>query len=393
MTARTKIRVALVAPTLQLLGGHAVQAARLLALWEHDDVLELCLVPINPAPPRFLAWASHVKYARTLITQVCYWPLLFRALRRADVVHVFCTSNSSFFIAALPAILVATFYRRPVVANYRGDGREHLASSPAVRTVLRRLCTNVVPSEYFERIFEELAIPARIVPNVADLAQFQFRRRALLRPRILSTRNFEPIYNVACTLRAFARVQAAVPEAELVLVGGGREESNLRRLAGSLGLRNVTFAGRIAPADMHRYYDAADLYVQTPLVDNTPASVIEAFASGVPVVSTRVGGVPTILRDGVHGLLAPSDDHERVAAHVIALLGDPVLVQRLTAAAFKSCRAYAGDAVRERWRTVYRMADGSRFRRDPVIRREGSDELNRPRWQNGLDHRRVVRHW
>jgi glycosyltransferase involved in cell wall biosynthesis len=270
------------------------------------------------------------------------------------VVHVFCTSNSSFFLAALPAILVARHYRRPIIANYRGDGREYLANSHLIRSVLGSLCTNVVPSEYFEAIFRDLGIRAQIIPNIADLRQFRFRQRGVLRPRILSTRNFEPIYNIPCTLRAFARVQAVVPDASLVLVGAGREEHRLRRMASSLRLRNLTFAGRVPPPNIHQFYEAADVYMQTPAIDNTPGSVIEAFASGLPVVSTRVGGVPAILTDGVHGLLAPPDRDEAIAAHVLALLGDAALANRLALAAFATCSAYTGDAVREQWRTLYR---------------------------------------
>jgi glycosyltransferase involved in cell wall biosynthesis len=354
MMRRAPIHVALVAPTLEMLGGHAVQASRLLAYCEGAEQLRARLVPINPAPPRLLAWASGVKYARTVATQLCYWPLLLRRLRSVDVVHVFCASNSSFFVAALPAILVASLYRRPTIANYRGDGREHLANSRLAQWVLRTLCTNVVPSSYFDAIFRELGIPAQIVPNVADLDRFRYRVRGVLRPRILSTRNFEPIYNIGCTLRAFARLQAVVPDASLVLVGAGSQEQDLRRLAAGLRLRNVTFAGRVPQQDIHRFYAAADVYVQTPIIDNTPASVIEAFASGLPVVSTRVGGVPAILQDGVHGLLAPPDDDEAIAARVLKLLGNPALARRLAAAAFATCGAYAGRAVIERWRALYR---------------------------------------
>jgi short-subunit dehydrogenase/glycosyltransferase involved in cell wall biosynthesis len=363
MMRRAPLHVALIAPTLEMLGGHAVQASRLLTCCEGDEELRIRLVPINPAPPRWLAWASGVKYARTVVTQLCYWPLLLRRLRSADIVHVFCASNSSFLVAALPAILVASLYRKPVIANYRGDGREHLANVRLVRWVLRSLCTNVVPSSYFDAIFRELGIPAQIVPNIADLDRFQYRVRGVLHPRILSTRNFEPIYNVGCTLRAFARLQAVVPDASLVLVGGGSQEEDLRRLATDLRLRHVTFAGRVPQQDIHRFYAAADVYVQTPAIDNTPASVIEAFASGLPVVSTRVGGVPAILEDGVHGLLAPPDNDEAVADRMLTLLGNPALANRLAATAFAACGAYAGRTVLERWRTVYRSVTSAAIER------------------------------
>ena len=79
---------------------------------------------------------------------------------------------------------------------------------------------------------------------------------------------------------------------------------------------------------MHRYYADADLYVQTPAIDNMPLSLLEAFASGLPVVATRIGGVPAMLRDGVHGLLVRDDDDEAVAAQVIRLLEQPALRPR-----------------------------------------------------------------
>ena len=75
------------------------------------------------------------------------------------------------------------------------------------------------------------------------------------------------------------RVQARVPDATLTLVGAGSEDAMLRQLAADLGLRNVTFAGSVAPDRIAAFYAAADIYVQTPSIDNMPGSIVEAFAS------------------------------------------------------------------------------------------------------------------
>ena len=355
----TRIRVALVAPTLDILGGHSVQASRLLDAWRGDAEVDVHLVPINPRRPRLLAPLSRMRYARTAATQLSYWPLLLRELRRADVVHVFATSNSSFFVAALPALLVSHALGKRIVVNYRGDGREHLVRSSTARRALRSVDLNVVPSAYFHRIFDEVGLPAHIVPNITDLSRFSYRVRNPLRPRLLSTRNFEANYDVACTLRAFAHLQGRFAEASLVLVGAGSQEGALRKLAQDLGLRHVTFAGRAPQTDMPRYYADADIYVQTPVIDNMPGSVIEAFASGLPVVSTGVGGVPVILTHGRHGLLAAPGDAAGVAAHVATLLDDPPLARQMAAAAMLTCQAYDRAVVREHWRTVYRSLAGA----------------------------------
>lgn len=349
------IRVAVVAPSLRILGGQAVQAQRLLDAWQTDDDLDAWLVPVNPIPPRPFDRLLQVKFVRTVVTQLVYYPLLLRELRRADVVHVFSASYASFLLAPLPAILIAKLYGKPVILNYRsGEAPDHLRRSAIARWALRVVDLNVVPSSFLRDVLDDFGIAARIVANVCDLERFRYRERRLLRPRILSTRNFDALYNVACTLRAFARVQAAYPDASLTLVGGGSGEMALRQQARELGLRNVTFAGRVAHGDMHRFYADADIYVQTPSIDNMPASVIEAFASGLPVVATRVGGVPAILEDGVHGLLAPDDDADAVAAHILTLLKDRDAAVRMASAARDSCRSYDWSVLRRQWLDAYR---------------------------------------
>jgi glycosyltransferase involved in cell wall biosynthesis len=356
-----RVRVAIVAPSLGILGGQAVQARRLLDHWASDPEVDAWLVPINPVPPAPLDRLLRVRGARTIVTQLWYWPLLFRQLRNADVVHVFSASYFSFLLAPLPAILVATALGKPVILNYRsGEAPDHLKRSALTRRLLRHVDLNVVPSRFLQGVFFSFDLCSTVVANTIDLQQFAYRVRDPLRPRLLSTRNFEPLYNVACTLRAFARIQAHVPTADLVVVGDGSEAAALKALAANLRLRNVTFTGRVAPSEMAKYYANADVYVQTPSVDNMPGSVIEAFASGLPVVSTDVGGVSAILTHGSCGLLARDNDDEGIARHVLALLERPEQARQLAAAAHATCRAYEWSVLRDQWLATYRSVLASR---------------------------------
>ncbi len=332
-----------------------MQARRLLDAWARDPDVEAWLVPINPIPRPPFDRLLDLKYVRTVVTQLLYCPLLLRELRRADVVHVFSASYASFLLAPLPAILIAKLYGKPVVLNYRsGEAPDHLRRSAIARRTLKAVDLNVVPSSFLRDVFASFEVSARIVANVCDLGRFQYRERNPLRPRLLSTRNFEPLYNVACTIRAFARVQQRYPEASLMLVGSGSGEQALRDLARELGVDRVTFAGRVPQHEIDRFYADADIYVQTPAIDNMPASVIEAFASGLPVVATNVGGVPAILEGDVHGLLAPDDDADRVADRILELLADPAAARRMAAAARESCRNYDWAVLRNQWADVYR---------------------------------------
>src|SRR5258705_4714449 len=145
-----RLRVALVVASLRILGGQSVQAQRLLEGWEGDPAVEAWDVPIDPVPPAPFDRLLRVKYLRTIVTQLWYWPLLFRELRRADVVHAFSASYSSFLLAPLPAVIVAKLLGKPVILNYHsGEAPDHLRRSAIARFVLRHVVdANGVPSAF-----------------------------------------------------------------------------------------------------------------------------------------------------------------------------------------------------------------------------------------------------
>jgi L-malate glycosyltransferase len=352
------LRIAIVVASPRIVGGQSVQAQRLVARWKQDSAaVDAWVVPIDPVPPPPFHRLLRVKYLRTVITQLWYWPSLFRELRNADVVHAFSASYTSFLLAPLPAVLVARMLRKPVILNYHsGEAPDHLRRSAIARYVMRRLVDeNVVPSTFLRDVLASFGIDASVVHNTIDLREFLYRPRQPLRPRLLCTRNFEPLYNVACVLRAFARVHAQYPLATLTLVGSGSQEAALRAQAMALRLDDrVTFAGRVAPSEMHRYYADSDIYVQAPSIDNMPLSLLEAFASGLPAVSTDVGGVSAILRHEIDGLLVPDDDDAALAGQVVRLLADPQLAHRLAGSARDTLAAYQWAVVRDGWLRAYR---------------------------------------
>jgi glycosyltransferase involved in cell wall biosynthesis len=355
-TAERPVRVALVAPSTDILGGQAVQAARLMANLREAPGVEVDFIPVNPRLPGALGAAQRVKYARTLVTQPAYLASLAARLRRCDVVHAFSASYLSFVLAPTPALLVAKAYGKRVIINYRsGEADDHLRRWRTAAPTLRMADEVVVPSDYLVGVFRRFGVAARAIPNVVELERFRPRPRTPLRPVFLANRNLEPLYNVACVLRAFARIQARYPEASLVVAGDGSQRDALRDQASSGGLRNVRFVGRVAPEQMHRLYDEADVYLNASDIDNAPGSILEAFASGVPVVTTDAGGIPFLVAHGRTGMMVERGDDAALAAAAFRLLEEPALAAEIAARAGDECRArYHWAAVRDQWLGLYR---------------------------------------
>jgi glycosyltransferase involved in cell wall biosynthesis len=216
----------------------------------------------------------------------------------------------------------------------------------------------VAPSGYLVDVFDEFGFRARSISNMVDTDRFRYRERRPFRPAFLSNRNLEPIYNVGCILRAFALIQQRFPDAGLAVAGDGSQRAKLERLARELGLRNTKFAGRISNEKMVELYDEADIYLNGSNVDNMPGSIIEAFASGLPVVTTNAGGIPYIVTDEETGLIVAPDDHEAIARSAIRLIEDQDLAERLAARAREECKQYELDAVRSEWIKLYHEMTG-----------------------------------
>jgi glycosyltransferase involved in cell wall biosynthesis len=121
-----------------------------------------------------------------------------------------------------------------------------------------------------------------------------------------------------------------------------------------LRLANVTFTGRVPHERMSALYDAADVYLNSPDIDNMPSSVIEAYAAGIPIVTSDAGGIPYILRHEVTGMLVPCGAPEAMAAAALRLLREPALVQHITTQARAELEArYVWAAVRDAWLALY----------------------------------------
>jgi glycosyltransferase involved in cell wall biosynthesis len=354
-TASSPVRLLIVAPSFDILGGQAVQADRLLQRLRQEPQLEVDLLPVNPRLPGVLRKLQAIKYVRTIVTSIAYIASLFNQVRKYDVIHIFSASYFSFLLAPTPAILISKLYGKGILLNYHsGEADDHLRRwrRSAIPT-LKLADQLIVPSQYLVEVFAEFGLPAKAIYNLIETDRFRFRERLVLRPKFLSNRNFERHYGVDRVLRAFAVIQKRIPEAQLVVAGDGPERSALEQLARDLNLRNTEFVGRVGHDQVIELYDANDVFLNGSEIDNQPLSILEAFACGLPVVTTDAGGIPYMVDNGRTGLIIPKGDYEQLADSALRLFDEPPLAQSLIRQGREECRKYDWESVRVDWLKVY----------------------------------------
>jgi len=352
---KKRLRVLIAAPSLDIVGGQSRQAVRLREALSPEPDLDIGFVPHNPRLPGVLRSLQSIKYVRTVVTTVYYVMLLLWRIPRYDIVHVFSASYYSYSLSVIPALLIARLYGKKSIVNYRsGEAEDHLANWRTAVPTIRWADEIVVPSGYLVDVFARHGLRARAIHNIVELDRFCFRERHPVRPVFLTSRLLQPLYNVACVLRAFAIIQQHYPEATLTVAGDGFLRADLEALARELKLRNCEFIGFVPFDRMPALYDAADIYLSATNIDNMPSSLTESMASGLNVVTTDGGGsIPYIMTNEQTGLIVNCDDHEALAAAAIRLLEDNEFALKLVRKAHQSTEKFTWPYIRNEWLKVY----------------------------------------
>lgn len=320
-------RIALIAPGSEIPSGQGAQAATLAAKLRRDG---FDVVVLRVDPPFSLS--------------------SLRRIRSADIVHMFVAFDRSFFSSSSLIPLAKRWGKRVVLSYYKGDAADH---ATAVRPWMKQVDDLVVPSLSIQRIFAEHGHRARVIPPIVDVCRFQYRKRAPLRPHFLSTRSLNSEHDVENTLLAFALVRTRYAGATLTVAGTGSEANDLRRFGESLGSRDIRFLGRVEPSAMPCLYEEADIYLNSSLTEYQPTAVLEAMASGLPVITTDCGDLPLLVQDGITGMLVSPHDPGSMAKAATVLLERQGFAQQIGYRAKERLDRYTWSHVREAWAAVY----------------------------------------
>ena len=160
-------------------------------------------------------------------------------------------------------------------------------------------------------------------------------------------------------LRAFALIQSARPDARLIVAGDGPQRAELEALAGELGLHDVRFLGWVASERMGALYGEADVWLNGSDVDAAPLSILEAWAAGLPVVTTAAVGIAEMVEDGVTGLVVGTGDPAALAAAAQRVLEEAGLAASLVAAGRRRALEHDWDSAEARWVALYRELVGA----------------------------------
>lgn len=211
--------------------------------------------------------------------------------------------------------------------------------------------TNIAPSLYLYETFKSNGyVNLQYIPNTIELHLYTESVKEFKVPKILWVRSFAKIYNPLMAVKVFLNIKKEFPDAEICMVGPKKDESYSK--TSKYALKNnaeVTFTGKLSKTEWIDLSKNYNVFINTTHFDNTPISVIEAMALGLPVVSTNVGGIPYLLEHDSNALLVDDNDIAGMSSQINRLFTEPGLAVSLSNTGKDSVKNFDWALVKKQW--------------------------------------------
>jgi glycosyltransferase involved in cell wall biosynthesis len=240
-------------------------------------------------------------------------------------------------VPGLPNLVVAAAGKRPVIVTYHSNSLKKggalvdvpiwLYEHTLLPLMLNRANTIICSSDFVRLGFlaahqtKSTTITTAVNPDL-----FKPTGHTAQYPHVLCLGGLhaaEPYKGLSTILQACQQLQEQWPELHLTVIGEGDSRQHFEDEAQRLGLRHVTFTGRIPPKQHAKVFGQGGIFAMPTSKDSLPTVLMEAMSSGLPVVTTDVGSITDLVTDGENGLIIPPHDPAVLAKALDTLLGDP----------------------------------------------------------------------
>jgi len=282
-----------------------------------------------------------------------------------QIVEVDVFSGPAFIWAEWCVLFLKFLNKRLVLTLHGGNLPEFAEIHPRrLRRVLGSAEKVVSPSSYLQKALRDFRDDIQVIPNPIDIESHPYRFRRSIEPKLIWVRSFHEIYNPSLAVKLLNQLIKKFPNIHLTMAGPDKGDGSFQgtvELAKSMGILNcIEFVGGVAKSEVPKYLNKNDIFLNTTNYDNTPLSILEAMACGLPIVTTNVGGIPWLVEDGVDGLLVPPDDPEAMAKAVGRILTEPGLAEKLSANARKKAEGYDWSLIMPMWEKLFsELIEGS----------------------------------
>lgn len=264
-------------------------------------------------------------------------------------------STTNFHFALIISQLCRLLKLNYINILHGGNLEKRLRDNPNLsRIIFKNAYKLVAPSNFLKSTFETYGYKQVLhIPNSIEIDNYKFKEREINDIKLLWVRSFSSIYNPELAVLVLEKLLQLSYNATLTMVGPDVDGSliQVKNLAKNKNL-NVNFTGKLSKPEWIAISKDFNVFINTTNFDNTPVSVIEAMALGLPVVSTNVGGMPYLISNNQEGLLVNHGDVEAMVNAILKLKNEDKLRSKIVSNARFKVENFAWTKVKVKWREL-----------------------------------------
>ena len=281
--------------------------------------------------------------------------LVIKNKSNSDYVLIDTYSTSNFYFAFVISQICRFLKLKYINILHGGNLEKRLKDNAFLSDIIFSNAYKLVaPSNFLKSIFTTYGYKNTIhIPNTIEIDNYEFKNRVIDDVKLLWVRSFSSIYNPEQAILVLEALQNKGFNAELTMVGPDVDGSLdiVKKLAIQKNLK-VIFTGKLSKQKWIELSEDYNFFINTTNFDNTPVSVIEAMALGLPIVSTNVGGMPFLISDNTDGLLVPPQDVNAMVNAIIKLKNNEDLRSKLVLNARHKVENFTWEAVKPKWESL-----------------------------------------
>jgi glycosyltransferase involved in cell wall biosynthesis len=311
---------------------------------------------------RFKEFAQVMQYSdkkNSFLRMFDMWKAVWGNRKNTNYVVIDTYSTSAFHYAWTSGFL-CQLLNLPYVLILRGGNLEIRFKKS--KKLSKRLIFNaqeiVAPSGYLQDVTYQLFDRRpKVIPNFIDIENYHFPKRSLKQEvALLWVRAFDKIYNPELAVEVLHLLRKNGVQAKLTFVGPDKDGTMevCKKLAKELQLDPyIVFTGRLTKFEWTSLAKNHHIFINTTNIDNTPVSVMEAMALGMPVVTTKVGGIPYLFEDQVEGVMVAPDDAMAMYEAIQLLFSNPDQYSFISNGARKKAELWDWKVIKNQWIEVF----------------------------------------
>jgi len=279
----------------------------------------------------------------------------FKFRSKVDIVLIDTYSTRNFYYAVIVAEICRLFKIPYIPILHGGNLPFRIEKSPKVsQKLFKGAKTNIAPSHYLLNAFKEKGYTnLTYIPNTIELKKYPYKKRETIKLNLLWVRSFSEIYSPKLALEIIEKLVSQNIQVSLCMVGPEKDGS-LKECQEIVIQKKlpVTFTGLLSKEEWIDLSKDFDLFINTTNFDNTPVSVMEAMALGLPVISTNVGGIPYLIENGKTGVLVPSNNSQAFVDEIDALFNNPLKAIEISKNARIAVEKFDWEVVKGLWNNL-----------------------------------------